>query len=98
MILDEQSDLRARLLQRDLVEVPLVKRQHSPDVSADRAKIVSDDHDRDAAGVKIAQYVSELELRIPVDACGRLIEDEKIRLVCERARDQHPLLLPPRQL
>ena len=57
-----------------------------------------DDHDRDAAGVERAQHLRELELRVAIDACGRLVEDQQLRVGCERARDQDALLLAAGQL
>jgi hypothetical protein len=78
--------------------VPLVKRKHATNVVAQRAEIVRYDHDGDTVRMKIAQHVCELNLRVSVDARGRLIKDEQVRLVGERARDEHALLLPARQL
>ena len=47
--------------------------------------------------VQLAEQPGERLLRVDVDAGGRLVEDEQLRLRGERLRDEGALLLPARE-
>ena len=70
-----------------------------PDDDAARARAASrswwrDEHHREAAlAVERAIDVHDRGRRPGIDAGGRLVEEEDLRLGRERARDQHALLL-----
>ena len=57
-------------------------------------EVVRREEDRQAAGVERPQKRPELQALFDVDAGRRLVEDEELRLVDERARERQPALLP----
>src|SRR4029079_17151750 len=58
------------------------------------AEFVRDVEDRDAESlVQLAEERAESLLRVDVDTCSWLIEDEELRLAGERLRDEGALLL-----
>ena len=58
-------------------------------------QIVRRQEDREPVGVERAQPVPELEAQLDVDAGRRLVENQQLRLVDQRARQRQPALLPP---
>ena len=53
---------------------------------------VAADEDRLAEGPQLAQQLSELEPRARVEARGRLVEDQHLRVVDQGMREAQPLL------
>ena len=63
----------------------------------DQLAIVGRDQHRRAARVDVAEQVHDLERQIGIEVAGRLVGQHEVRLVDERARDRHALLLAARQ-
>ena len=61
----------------------------------DRAELVRDEEDRHvpSSRVQLGEQRRERLLRVDVDAGGRLVEHEQVRLAGERLRDERALLL-----
>src|SRR5207244_8783972 len=59
--------------------------------------IVRDEQDRLPARVETAEELEHLEPARAVERAGRLVGEQKRRLVRERARDREPLPLAPRE-
>ena len=61
-------------------------------------QVVCGQENREALGVERPQPLPKLEPQLDVDAGGRLVENQELRLVNERARERQPPLLSPRDL
>jgi len=55
-------------------------------------------HHRPARGAEPQHQLPELAPRLRIEAGGRLIEEQDLRLADQRAGDRQPLALAPRQL
>ena len=55
--------------------------------------IVSDEHDRSPACAELLQHAEHLAGRLGIEVAGRLVSEDEIRLVDERAGDGDALLL-----
>ena len=65
----------------------------------DHAQIVADiDHRHVAVGGQIAQQFEDMRLRGDIEAGGRLVQQQRVRLAGQRHGDRHALLLAARQL
>ena len=60
--------------------------------------LVRDEHDRDAGAVQVLEERHDLDARPGVERAGRLVGQDHDRVVDERARDGHALLLAAREL
>ena len=65
---------------------------------ANEIQIVRRHDDRGARGVDVAQQLEDAARRPLVQVSGRLVRDQDERIVDERARDRHALLLSARKL
>src|SRR5215218_5445544 len=86
---------RSREARRVAVEDDLAAHEHEPlDEALDGAELVRDEQDRHReVAVELCEQFRERLLRVDVDACGRLVEHEQVRLGGERLGDQRTLLL-----
>ena len=64
----------------------------------DQLAIVRRDEHGGAARVDVAEQVHDLERQVGIEIAGRLVGQHQLRLVDERARNGHALLLAARQL
>jgi hypothetical protein len=64
------------------------------------APLVVGDHDhrRAVVPVEAPEDLHDLVAHLGVQVAGRLVGQEQLRTPHDRARDGHPLLLPPREL
>src|SRR5688572_14059135 len=60
--------------------------------------LVGDEDDRLAFVVQALEHRHDLFRRLRVEVAGRLVREYQSRIVDERARDRHPLLLTPGEL
>ena len=73
---------------------------HDPDPVGERGRlvhVVRREDERHAAVAQLAQPVPDEEARRRVEAGRRLVEEEHLRRVHQRARDHHPLRLAARE-
>ena len=82
----------------DLVDGPILHdaacehHRHIVAILGHDAQVVGDDDDADLLGLRqMAQQIHDLRLHRHVQARGRLICNQKARLVDQRQGDQHPL-------
>ena len=76
----------------------LVQRHQLRQVGRHAVEVVGGQHDRDALGVELAEQVQHVVPGGDVDAAGRLVHQQQLRLAQQRAGDEHPLLLAAGQL
>ena len=70
----------------------------APADAADQLAVVRGDEHRRAARVDLAEQVHDLERQVGIEVAGRLVGEDELRIVDERARDRDALLLAARQL
>ena len=59
---------------------------------------VCDQDDGDALAVELLQQGHDLDAGVGVEGAGRLVGQNQLRIIDQRAGDGYPLLLPPREL
>ena len=93
----ESALMRGRGVRR--LQHPAVLEMDRPPVHPlDQLAIVRRDEHRRAARVDVAKQVHDLERQIGIEIAGRLVGEDELRLVDERARNGDALLLAARQL
>ena len=65
--------------------------------AADQVAVVGRDDDRGTARVDLAEQPHDLDREVGIEVPGRLVRQEQLGLVDDRARDRDPLLLAARQ-
>src|SRR5262245_4056311 len=60
--------------------------------------VVRGDEDSRAARIHLTKHVHDFERQIRIEVAGRLVGEDELRIVDERARDRHALLLATREL
>ena len=89
------GELGRRTVEQD----PAAEDHDSIDVLAHGRQLVGDEqHPGTVLAQQVDDRVAETSLRLRVDPCDRLVQDEQVRLAGERPGDECPLLLTPRQL
>ena len=87
----------ARHVRRIADEPAVAERQQTRGERGD-VLLVRDDDDRDAAAIELLQQRHDFEARRGVERARRLVGEDELGVVDQRAGDGHALLLPARQL
>ena len=89
---------RERGLDEPLEDAAPVEREAAPARLLDEGHVVGRDEDGRPADVDLREEPHHLLGEAVVEVPGRLVGDEELGLVDERARERHALLLAPREL
>src|SRR5262249_30216806 len=71
----------------------VIERHGAPADSPDELAIVRGDDDRRATRVDLTKQIHDFEREVGIEIAGRLVGENELRIVDQRARDCNPLLL-----
>src|SRR5713226_4835317 len=82
----------------DLDDAAAIERHRPSSGAPNELALVGGDNDGGAAGVDLAEQIHDLERQIGIEVAGRLIGEDEVRIVDERAGNRDALLLAAREL
>ena len=75
-----------------------VEAHHGRQVRRDAVEVVGGQHDREPVGVEVVEQVQHVVAGAHVETRGRLVEEDDRCLGEQGSGEEHPLLLPTREL